>query len=32
MAAVHKRIRWNRSRIVGGFLFKRLFMLPRHPR
>ena len=32
MAAVHKWVRWNRSRTVGSFLLKRLFMLPRHPR
>ena len=32
MVAVHEWVRWNRSRIVGGFLLKRLFMLPRHPR
>jgi hypothetical protein len=32
MAAVHKWVRWNRSRTVGGFILKRLFMLPRHPR
>jgi hypothetical protein len=32
MATVQKWVRWNRSRTVGGFLLKRLFMLPRHPR
>jgi hypothetical protein len=32
MVAVHKWVRWNRSRTVGCFLLKRLFMLPRHPR
>jgi hypothetical protein len=32
MAAVHKWVHWNRSRIIGGFLLKRLFMLPRYSR
>jgi hypothetical protein len=32
MAVVHKWVRWSRSRTVGGFLLKRLFMLPQHPR
>ena len=26
MIAVYERARWNRRRIVGGFLLKRLFM------
>jgi hypothetical protein len=32
MAAVHEWVRWNRRRIVDGFLLKRPFMLPRYPR
>jgi hypothetical protein len=32
MAAVYEQVRWDRHRIVGGFLLKRPFMLPRHPR
>lgn len=32
MAAIPKQVHLNRSRSVGGFLLKRLFMPPRHPR